>query len=425
MPTATTTNSLFQIQPRSGVNTAANNTATFLQDLHAALAGGDKTYDFFSGDFAALHNLMGVVATGGDEVWLDGQDSEGMPVSYVALGNDYVTVSHSFTDKSPMAEGTGSKDTIKPVGVTTVTFTTDQNTSQLVVNDISYGGEALSGILTIGVLAQVAKSLIKSVCRFIASLARRLYARIAGGGNVSPDEAEKQASNDAKASAADAEQEGAEVADGLLADVTLSVAEKAFFAVGIVIAVIVFILQMMEKEITAFFRFYNQTSTNVNFGVGMVADGTGMQVRQAAVGTTVPVSKVAKPSAPPGVIPSDTAIYYSEATFINTFTLGGIGYVVEAPASGDFPGFRALVNVQPAAPNSLYIELAEDDCSKLWDKWSDVVNRDTGLTATASSGRYTLSIATNANQGRSPNPYDGTEGYNYEHLLVLTDGSVQ
>lgn len=275
------------------------------------------------------------------------------------------------------------------------------------------------------VLAQIAKSLIKSVCRFIANLARRLYARIAGGGSTSPDEAEEQATNDAKASAADAGEEGAEVADGILADVTISVAEKAFFAVGIVIAVIVFILQMMEKQMTAYFRFYNQTSMNVNFGVGMVTDGTGMQVGPAAAGTTVPVSKVAKPSAPPGVIPSDTAIYYSEATFINTFTLGGIGYVVEATASGDFPGCRALVNIPSADPNSLYIELAEEDCNKLWETWADASNRNTGLTAKATAGRYTLSIATNANQGRTPNPYDGSTGYNYEHLLVLTDGSVQ
>ena len=55
---------------------------------------------------------------------------------------------------------------------------------------------------------------------------------------------------------------------------------------------------------------------------------------------------------------------------------------------------------------------------------TDDPQKDFNLTATANSGRYKLSIATNANKGQSPSPYDGSQGYNYEHLLVLTDGSA-
>jgi hypothetical protein len=51
-------------------------------------------------------------------------------------------------------------------------------------------------------------------------------------------------------------------------------------------------------------------------------------------------------------------------------------------------------------------------------------NRNDDLTMTATSGKYTLSIATNKNSGESPSPLDATEGYNYEHLIVLTDGSI-
>ena len=65
----------------------------------------------------------------------------------------------------------------------------------------------------------------------------------------------------------------------------------------------------------------------------------------ATVGQTVKVSKIAKSPAPPGVMPSDKGIFYSEAQFINDNLLAGIGYIVEATSSGDFPGFRVLVNI--------------------------------------------------------------------------------
>jgi hypothetical protein len=42
----------------------------------------------------------------------------------------------------------------------------------------------------------------------------------------------------------------------------------------------------------------------------------------------------------------------------------------------------------------------------------------------ATSGNYTLSIALNQLNGQSPSPLDGTTGYNFEHLIVLTDGSI-
>jgi hypothetical protein len=427
MNSPATTDHRFDIQPRAGVNTAASQTPDFLQLLNAALAGGNATFDFFSGHFSQLMTIMGTIATGGDEVWLDGTDENNMPISYVAQGDTFVTVSHTFTDTDVMRDGTGSKDTIKPVGVGVVTFTTDQGTSQLIIADVSYGGYGLAGLLTMSLLTKIGKSLVTSLARFIAGLARRLYARVTGGGgDASEDQAEEEASSDAEDSATETSEEGVEVADGLLADITISVAEKAFAAVGVFIAVVVFILQLLSRKVTAYFRFYNQTALDVNFGVCKVGDDTGMMNGPATVGQTVKVSKIAKSPAPPGVMPSDKGIFYSEAQFINDNLLAGIGYIVEATSSGDFPGFRVLVNIPAEGENSLYVELAEEDCNQLWTKQmtTDDPQKDFNLTATANSGRYKLSIATNANKGQSPSPYDGSQGYNYEHLLVLTDGSA-
>ena len=42
----------------------------------------------------------------------------------------------------------------------------------------------------------------------------------------------------------------------------------------------------------------------------------------------------------------------------------------------------------------------------------------------ATSGNYTLQIASNQLNGQSPSPLDATQGYNFEHLIVLTDGSI-
>ena len=73
------------------------------------------------------------------------------------------------------------------------------------------------------------------------------------------------------------------------------------------------------------------------------------------------------------------------------------------------------------------MELTNESCNDAWDKLQDEdpERRITpALTASATSGPYTLKVATNAFQGRTASPLSGAVGYNYEHLVVLTDGSV-
>lgn len=427
MPTATDSDHQIQIQPRAGVNSAAPTAPSFVHLLEAALTGGEPVYDFFAGHFQALQGLYQTIATGGDEVWLDGVDDHtGLPMKYVAQGNNFMSVATTFTDTQPMQEGTGDKTTYKPVGVSYVTFTTDQGTSQMILNDVHYAGMGLGGLLVAPVLGKFALSIVKSVATWIKNLAVKIFNRVTGGGGAEdPDDAEDTVETDASEAAEEAGETGAEVAEGVFADVTITVAQGVLFVVGIGILAVVFILELLAKQINAQMRFYNVTATDVSFGICKVDGHTAMSHGPADVGSTVPVTKVSKATAPPWVTGSDTAIYYAEAVFLNTNELYGVGYVVTASPAGDFPGFKVAVEIPSTEPNSLYAAFTTDSCNDVWQKFNDPDQpASTALTASATSGRYTLKVATNANSGRTPSPLSGETGYNYEHLVVLSDGSV-
>ena len=428
MPTATDSDHKIKIEPRPGVNSAAPTTPNFVQLLEAALAGGDPVYDFFAGHFQALQQLYKTIATGGEEVWLDGKDDDtGLPMKYVAEGNTFLSVHVQYTDTQAMKDGTGDKATYKPVGVSYVTLTTDQGTSQMILNDVHYAGVGLGGLLTAPVLGKFAVSILKSVWTFIKNLASKIWQRVSGGGSAEdPDEAEETVESDAADAAEEAGEAGAEVAEGIFADVTISVAQGVLFVVGIGILAVVFILQLLSKQINASMRFFNVTATDVTFGVCKVGSNTGMSGGPAKVGETAKVTKVSKAVAPPGVTGSDTGIYYAEANFLNSNELAGVGYLLTAEQAGSFPGFKVAVEIPLLDTNTLYAGFTADSCDTVWTKFTDPNNpASRALTAKATSGSYTLRVAANANSGRHPSPLSGEMGYNYELLVVLTDGSVK
>ncbi|MDH5477913.1 MAG: hypothetical protein OEY50_06255, partial [Nitrospinota bacterium] len=103
----------------------------------------------------------------------------------------------------------------------------------------------------------------------------------------------------------------------------------------------------------------------------------------------------------------------------NTDSLKGVGYVLKARPTGDFPGFNVMVNIPNDGANSLYASfIPTDDCDGYWNSHKD---KDTGLvtSATSQDGKYKLILATNQGSGKSPSPMNGEEGYNYEHLLLI------
>ena len=415
-----------QIQPRGGVNTASPAVPSFVDLLEAGLAGGNATYDFFAGHFSALQTIYETVATGGDEVWIDGVDSvTQMPVKYVAIGSHFLCVNHQYTDTDPMKNGTGGNDTYKPVGISIITFTTDQGTSQFILNDVHYAGMGVGVLLATPVLAKFALSIVKSVASWIKNTAIRIYTRASGGGSEDPEDAEEAVEGEAGEAAEESGEAGAEVASGVFADVTITVAQGVLFVVGMGILAVVFILQLLAKQINAQVRFYNLTKQDIPVGIGFVADDTGMSSGPAAVGSTASVTKVSKPAAPPYIISSDLGIYYAEAALLNTSELHGVGYVLNAEPSADFPGFRVGVEIPNAGDNTLLVQFGD---TAIHDFWIAFGNPDgpatTALTMSATAGPYTLRIATNVDSGRSPAPLTGETGYNYQHLIVLTDGSV-
>ncbi|PSB20982.1 hypothetical protein C7B65_06155 [Phormidesmis priestleyi ULC007] len=410
------------------LTTADPNEPNLLHELTAALTGGTAVYDFFSGDSQALQNLYETISTTDDTAWLDGLDKSGNPVKYVAQGNNYLMVSASVTDTDPIQNGTGTD--YKQVGAAVVTLTTDAGTGQLVVHAIEYSGDGVGGLLITPVIKNVLVFAVKTMKNFVKSLASRTF-KSAEDGYEGDDEAEETAEQDAEDAASDAGEEGAELAEGIVADFSVSLGAGAAFGVGAVLIVVMGILQLISKEMTNFVKFYNVTAEDIQFGMCIVPEG-GSKQGPADVGKTATITKVSPAKAPPGIMPSDTAIYYSNLSFINTNPLESLGYVLEATPSGDFPGFRVAVAVPLLEDNLLYLGFTTEDCNTLWQELSPDPNQDppspgkgtTNLTMTATSGKYTLRIATNQVSGKSPSPLDATEGYNYQHLIVLTDGSI-
>jgi hypothetical protein len=177
-------------------------------------------------------------------------------------------------------------------------------------------------------------------------------------------------------------------------------------------------------------QFYNVTSQDIQFGVGYLPWNNVSCTGPALVGQTATIKAVGSPPTVPGIIPDDTVINYALITVDNSGSGDSIGYVLEATPSSDFPGFRVAVYVAgDGSSTMLYLAFTNDDCNDFWQQFDPPYQGDPGtgqatLTMKATSGNYTLSIALNQLNGQSPSPLEGTMGYNFEHLIVLTDGSI-
>jgi len=162
-----------QLQPASSVPTAAGNQPNLLQALQSALQGGNPVYNFFSTYHQTLQTFYQTIATGDDTIWLDGADEKGNPVSYVQIGNNYLTLSANITDTGPLENGTGTD--YQPVGAATVTISIDNFGSHVVaVHDILYAGMALGGV---GILAPFVSGALQVYRFYTSNLAKRAARR--------------------------------------------------------------------------------------------------------------------------------------------------------------------------------------------------------------------------------------------------------
>jgi hypothetical protein len=411
----------FNLSPSPGISTGAPLTLT--QELAAALQGGTPIYDFFSGDGQALQNFYQTIATGDDTVWLDGTDQNGNPVKYVAVGNNYFSIYTQITDQTPLQNGTGAGDPppYKAVGSTVVVMTTDFGSQQLMVHDIEYAGDGFGSLLAAPLIGKVLMYGLRTAKNYVVSLVKSALqaptGQSAGQAEENTDEIDSNAADDAGS-------EGAEIAEGVTADFTISTGAAAAAGVGAVIILFFVFLQLIGKQINNYVKFYNVTAEDIQFGICIVPDGESNK-GPAAVGQTATITRVSPAKAPPGVMPQDTAIYYSQLAFNNSNPLTQISYVLKASPNSTtgFPGFRVCITIGGLIKtwNYSYIAFTDDDCN---DFWSNFNQEQAELTMLATSGNYTLQIATNQVEDQSSSPLDGTLGYNFEHLIVLTDGSV-
>jgi hypothetical protein len=411
----------FKLSPSPGISTGGPLTLT--QELAAALQGGTPIYDFFSGDGEALQTFYQTIATGDDTVWLDGTDQNGNPVKYVAVGSNYFTIYTQLTDQTPLQNGTGDSTTYKAVGSTVVVMTTDFGSQQLVVHDIEYAGEGFGSLLAAPLIGKVLMYGLRTAKNYVVNLVKGAFQAPGGGDQPAgdADEDTDQIDSDAANAAGD---EAVELAEGVTADFTISTGAAAAAGVGAVIILFFVFLQLIGKQINNYVKFYNVTAEDIQFGICIVHEGESSK-GPAPVGQTASITKVSPAKAPSGVMPADTAIYYSQLAFNNSNPLTDIGYVLEASpdSTTGFPGFRICISIGGLIKtwNYSYIAFTDDDCNDFWANFNE---EQAELTMQATSGKYTLQIATNQVEDQSPSPLDGTQGYNFEHLIVLTDGSV-
>jgi hypothetical protein len=414
-----------QLQPASSVPTAAGNQPNLLQALQSALQGGNPVYNFFSTYHQTLQTFYQTIATGDDTIWLDGADEKGNPVSYVQIGNNYLTLSANITDTAPLENGTGTD--YQPVGAATVTISIDNFGSHVVaVHDILYAGMALGGV---GILAPFVSGALQVYRFYTSNLAKRAAIYVDNDGLQPPDAAsEDGAAIDGEAAA---EAQITDISPYLpTLEIEVSTGEVVGAVGGTVLILVMVLLQLTMVDVRDYVQFYNVTSQDIQFGIGYLPSSNVSCNGPAPVGQTATIKAVGSPPTVPGIIPGDTVINYALITMDNSGSGDSIGYVLEATASGDFPGFRVAVYVAGDGSNtSLYLAFTKDDCNDFWQQFDPPHQGvpgtgQTTLTMQATSGNYALSIALNQLNGQSPSPLDGTTGYNFEHLLVLTDGSL-
>jgi hypothetical protein len=414
------------LKPSAGVPTAAGNQSNFLQQLQSALQGAAPVHNFFSSYHQTLQTFFDTIATGDDTIWLDGTEGNGNPVRYVQIGNNYLTVCGNITDTDPIITGTGTD--YEPVGVATVTVTIDNfGTHVVAVHDVFYAGIGM-GVGIAAALSALLRSVVQVYRTYVIDLSKAATVYLADNPPQPPAQAE-EAGGDIDSEAASAAYESVELPWGSFVSVDMAGAVTGA-AGGAALVLLLVVLQLTMVDVRDYVQFYNVTSQDIQFGIGYLPWDNVSCNGPAPVGQTATIKAVGSPPTVPGIIPSDTVINYALITMDNSGSGDSIGYVLEATPSAGFPGFRVAVYVAgDGSDTSLYLAFTNDDCNDFWQQFDPPYQGDSGtgqttLTMQATSGNYTLSIALNQLKGQSPSPLDGTMGYNFEHLIVLTDGSI-
>lgn len=412
----------------TGAQTSAvQNTSSLQTALSQAVShGGETVFDIFRNDLGAINKLHEDIATGGPSIWIDGTDSHtGLPTQYVSSGESQLVIGFYLTDAGKEAvesgtPGTGPDDW-EDIGYSYVTLVTGAGTntprvSQLSTHLVQYVGDGIPEIAIENGLRDLVKTVVSRVKKFVTKTIN-LIAELATG--MTAEEAKEAASRRAAQAAEEASIENEEIVIGertITANMVFDVVQVVGFIFQLGVLALGILLRLISKRIVCHLRFYNTSTADIDLSICWVKEDAALASAPMLPQTPVTVPAVGPAWTPPWII-GDKAVHFVDIVIVNTDALKGVGVVLKADATDDFPGFNAMVNVPNRGKNSLNISFGrEDDCHSYWQTHK---NEHESLTISADHTPYSLRLATNQLDGTSPAPGDGTKGYNYEHLLAL------
>ncbi|MGR9071834.1 MAG: hypothetical protein ACU833_02085 [Gammaproteobacteria bacterium] len=414
----------FQIGIGAKTSAIRNNDNVQQRLSDAIKKGGDNVKTLFKNDLAALNKLYTDIGTGGDSIWINGIDTtSGAPTWYVVAGDTMLTIGLYVTDlgSKVLSKGTGGVDDMQAIGFAYVTLVTGaesetQTVSQVATNLVQYAGEGIPNIEAGDALKKVIEKNASVLKKFVVKIIQLAMNSSAASPAVARTAAEANAEQAASYASTSEESIAISETETIVADIEVSVADVVGLVFSLGTLALTIILNLLIKQITGFARFYNATDADIEFSICWIKEGSAAAVTPALPNTPITIPAVGPAWTPPWII-GDETLHFVDMVFANTDTLKGIGYVLKARPNGDFPGFNVMVNIPNAGDNSMQASFVTDD--NCYSYWQESKNQNTVNTLNASSGVYTLSIATNQISGKSPSPVDGQNGYNYEHLIVL------
>lgn len=368
-----------------------------------------------------------MIATQGDAVWLDVDDQQtGLPLKVAVNGTSSLVVGSGLLPDglSVIQNGTTSTTDFQDFGFGYVNLVLNSQTDQIQVIQVStsilqYAGGGLPTFDLQTGLQDLINNINDRVKDFLSLMIEGAFGK---EGDESVSEAEQTTEENAdnaseQASANDqtiTPTEGEEVA----ADFGVDVAEAANLALEIGVWVIQLVFQLISKSITNYVRVYNATAQEIEFSLCLMRQNTAALAAPELPNNPVYIPAMGTPAWTPSAIIGDNPLFFVDFAFVNTDSLSGIGYVLKAQPNGDFPGFNVLVNIPITGSNQLYLQLQrDDDCADFWTQHNQGSD---ALSLQVTSGVYTLSIVTNQGSGESDSPINGSRGFNYQHLILLT-----
>jgi len=387
--------------------------------------GGDSLHQLFASDLSALQNLYVASIEGGRTAWLNGTDPlSKLPVQYVEVGNNFLMVGAYFTEDgiAELQKGTSDLNTSVEVGASYVTLTTGSGTdqervSQVMATTIEYAGVGIAEMELEQAREKVIEKLVDKGREFVSLLVEGLI----DIGELDAVALAAKLASEAKKAAEKAGVEGEEIV--ISDDLTIAAnvnfvleAASLVFALGTFIYGLVMLL--LAKRMTAYVRFYNATSQEVDFSLCLI----GVNCTSAICPLT-PNDIKTIPGISPAWVPSSiigsTPIHFIDLAYVNTDLTADLSFVLKAAPNGMFPGFNVLVNIPNRGANMLYTSFnTQDNCVNYWNSHKAAPS---SLTSSITSGNFTLRVATNKLQGESPSPTDGAMGYNYEYAIVVEE----